>query len=75
MQQIDEIGAGFTRGYDDVLGGVRLQPDKYLGKGKWRGRSPNNKLVFFPHPDDLTGRLVNVRITATGPWALKGEAV
>lgn len=44
-------------------------------KGKWRGRSPNNKLVFFPHPDDLTGRLVNVRITATGPWALKGEAV
>jgi tRNA-2-methylthio-N6-dimethylallyladenosine synthase len=44
-------------------------------KGKWRGRSPNNKLVFFPHPDDLTGRLVNVRITETSPWALKGEAV
>ncbi|NWF79447.1 MAG: tRNA (N6-isopentenyl adenosine(37)-C2)-methylthiotransferase MiaB [Chloroflexi bacterium] len=44
-------------------------------KGKWRGRSPNNKLVFFAHPDDLTGRLVPVRITRTGPWALQGEAV
>ncbi|GAB4435221.1 MAG: tRNA (N6-isopentenyl adenosine(37)-C2)-methylthiotransferase MiaB [Chloroflexi bacterium OHK40] len=41
-------------------------------KGKWRGRSPNNKLVFFPHPDDLTGRLVTVQITQTSPWALQG---
>jgi len=44
-------------------------------KGKWRGRSPNNKLVFFSHPADLTGRLVPVRITRTSPWALQGEAV
>lgn len=43
-------------------------------KGKWRGRSPNNKLVFFSHPEDLTGRLVPVRVTRTGPWALQGEA-
>jgi tRNA-2-methylthio-N6-dimethylallyladenosine synthase len=44
-------------------------------KGKWRGRSPNNKLVFFPHPDDLTGRLVSVKVTQTSPWALQGEAI
>ncbi|NTU80924.1 MAG: tRNA (N6-isopentenyl adenosine(37)-C2)-methylthiotransferase MiaB [Chloroflexales bacterium] len=44
-------------------------------KGKWRGRSPNNKLVFFAHPDDLTGRLVPVRITQTSPWALQGQAL
>jgi tRNA-2-methylthio-N6-dimethylallyladenosine synthase len=44
-------------------------------KGKWRGRSPNNKLVFFAHPDDLTGQLVNVAITQTSPWALQGVAV
>jgi len=43
-------------------------------KGKWRGRSPNNKLVFFSHPEDLTGRLVPVCVTRTGPWALQGEA-
>jgi tRNA-2-methylthio-N6-dimethylallyladenosine synthase len=44
-------------------------------KGRWRGRSPNNKLVFFTHPDDLTGQIVPVQITQTGPWALQGEAV
>jgi tRNA-2-methylthio-N6-dimethylallyladenosine synthase len=42
-------------------------------KGKWRGRSPNNKLVFFAHPDDLTGRLVRVHVTQTSPWALQGQ--
>jgi tRNA-2-methylthio-N6-dimethylallyladenosine synthase len=44
-------------------------------KGKWRGRSPNNKLVFFAHPDDLTGRTVPVQITQTSPWALQGRPV
>lgn len=44
-------------------------------KGKWRGRSPNNKLVFFPHPDNLTGQTVPVRITQTSPWSLQGEAL
>lgn len=43
-------------------------------KGKWRGRSPNNKLVFFAHPDNLTGKLVPVTITQTSPWALQGSA-
>jgi tRNA-2-methylthio-N6-dimethylallyladenosine synthase len=41
-------------------------------KGKWRGRSPNNKLVFFAHPANLTGKLVPVTITQTSPWALQG---
>lgn len=41
-------------------------------KGKWRGRSPGNRLVFFSHPDDMTGQLVNVTITQTSPWALQG---
>lgn len=44
-------------------------------KGRWRGRSPNNKLVFFAHPDDLTGQIVSVAIKQTGPWALQGNFV
>ncbi|MFV9503400.1 MAG: tRNA (N6-isopentenyl adenosine(37)-C2)-methylthiotransferase MiaB [Oscillochloridaceae bacterium umkhey_bin13] len=44
-------------------------------KGKWRGRNPNNKLVFFAHPDDLTGQTVAVQITQTSPWALQGQRV
>ncbi|MEI7645012.1 MAG: MiaB/RimO family radical SAM methylthiotransferase [Chloroflexales bacterium] len=41
-------------------------------RGKWRGRSPGNRLVFFAHPDDWAGRLAHVRITQTSPWALQG---
>lgn len=35
--QVDEIKAGFTKAYDDVLDGVKLWPEKYMGKGKWKG--------------------------------------
>jgi tRNA-2-methylthio-N6-dimethylallyladenosine synthase len=42
-------------------------------RGKWRGRTPGNKLVFFSHPQDWTGRLARVRITHTGPWSLQGD--
>lgn len=41
-------------------------------KGKWRGRTPGNKLVFFSDPHDWTGQLARVRITHTGPWSLQG---
>lgn len=44
-------------------------------RGKWRGRNPGNKLVFFAHPDDWTGRIAHVQITQTSPWALQGRIV
>jgi tRNA-2-methylthio-N6-dimethylallyladenosine synthase len=42
-------------------------------RGKWRGRSPGNKLVFFAHPDEWAGRLARVYITQTSPWSLQGS--
>jgi len=43
-------------------------------KGRWRGRTRTNKLVFFDTGDrDWTGKLVWVRITRTGPWSMQGE--
>ncbi len=42
-------------------------------KGKWRGRTPGNKLVFFRDSADWIGRLARIRVTATGPWSLQGE--
>jgi tRNA-2-methylthio-N6-dimethylallyladenosine synthase len=43
-------------------------------KGKWRGRTRTNKLVFFDRNDrDWTGQLVQVRITHTGPWSMQGD--
>ncbi|MGB5058659.1 MAG: MiaB/RimO family radical SAM methylthiotransferase, partial [Candidatus Promineifilaceae bacterium] len=44
-------------------------------KGRWRGRTPQSKLVFFDDPRDLKGQLVRVQIQHTGPWSLSGVAV
>jgi tRNA-2-methylthio-N6-dimethylallyladenosine synthase len=41
-------------------------------RGKWRGRTGTNKLVFFEHPANWTGELARVQITHTGPWSLQG---
>ncbi|NJP05182.1 MAG: tRNA (N6-isopentenyl adenosine(37)-C2)-methylthiotransferase MiaB [Chloroflexaceae bacterium] len=41
-------------------------------RGKWRGRTGGNKLVFFTYPIDQTGRVVPVRISHTSPWSLQG---
>jgi len=42
-------------------------------KGKWRGRTPHNKLVFFESDQDMRGQLVDVEITWTGPWSMQGR--
>jgi tRNA-2-methylthio-N6-dimethylallyladenosine synthase len=42
-------------------------------KGRWRGRTPHNKLVFFDDPANRRGQLVNVEITHAGPWSMSGR--
>jgi len=43
-------------------------------KGRWRGRTRTNKLVFFDvDEEDWTGQLIQVRITRTGPWSMQGK--
>ncbi len=42
-------------------------------KGRWRGRTPHNKLVFFDDARDLRGQLVPVHVTHTGPWSMSGR--
>jgi tRNA-2-methylthio-N6-dimethylallyladenosine synthase len=53
----------------------QLQPVLFEGnsKGRWRGRTPTNRLVFVEDPIDLTGQIRNVRITWAGPWSMVGE--
>jgi tRNA-2-methylthio-N6-dimethylallyladenosine synthase len=43
-------------------------------RGRWTGRTRGNTLVHFDDDRDLTGKLVDVRITRTSPWFLMGEA-
>ncbi|MCC7361749.1 MAG: tRNA (N6-isopentenyl adenosine(37)-C2)-methylthiotransferase MiaB [Anaerolineales bacterium] len=42
-------------------------------KGKWKGRTRTNKLVFFNAPGDWVGRLARVTVTQTSPWSLQGH--
>ena len=44
-------------------------------RGRWKGRTVTNKLVFFEDPADRRGQLVPVRITWAGPWSLRGECM
>lgn len=47
-------------------------------KGKWRGRTRQNKLVFVSADDragNLGGRLTEAQITWTGPWSMQGRLV
>ena len=44
-------------------------------KGKWRGRTRQNKLVFVESSEPLLGRLIEAQITWTGPWSMQGRLV
>jgi tRNA-2-methylthio-N6-dimethylallyladenosine synthase len=43
--------------------------------GRWRGRTPQGKLVFFDDAIERKGQLLEVRITHTGPWSMSGVLV
>jgi tRNA-2-methylthio-N6-dimethylallyladenosine synthase len=42
-------------------------------KNRWRGRTPNNKLVFVESDQDLLGKVQLIKITWTGPWSMQGS--
>jgi len=48
-----------------------LVEDQY--KGKWRGRTPQNKIVFFESEQDWRGKLTNVEILHTSSWSMQGR--
>jgi len=43
-------------------------------KGRWRGRTEGNKLVFFEDERNLRGQLIDVHIEWAGPWSMRGTA-
>ena len=42
-------------------------------KGRWRGRTPTNKLVFVESDQDLRGKVLPVTVTWTGPWSMQAK--
>jgi tRNA-2-methylthio-N6-dimethylallyladenosine synthase len=54
---------------------VEVLVEELHKKGRWRGRTRTNKLVFFADDADWRGKLANVRITWAGPWSMIGDVV
>jgi tRNA-2-methylthio-N6-dimethylallyladenosine synthase len=44
-------------------------------KGRWRGRTPNYKLVFVDAERNLRGKTLPVRISWAGPWSMQGRLI
>jgi len=42
-------------------------------KGRWKGRTPTNKLVFVESDEDLRGKIETVTVTWTGPWSMQAS--
>jgi tRNA-2-methylthio-N6-dimethylallyladenosine synthase len=66
---------------EKIVGEINRQ---YLGKkvdvlfeakvrGRWRGRTPTNKLVFVEAGQDLRGKVIPVAVTWTGPWSMQAR--
>jgi len=42
-------------------------------RGRWKGRTPTNKLVFVESQENLLGCILPVQITWTGPWSMQAR--
>jgi tRNA-2-methylthio-N6-dimethylallyladenosine synthase len=71
------------RALEELQAGIAAQINaRYLGqrvevlveekqRGKWKGRTRTNKLVFFESGRDWRGKLASVRIDWAGPWSMQ----
>lgn len=73
---IDELQAGIVARINAKFLGQTVEvlvEDKH--KNRWKGRTRNNKLVFFEDDArDWKGKLAQVKIGWTGPWSMIGSA-
>ena len=63
---VDEIHARYLDQTVEVLFEEKV-------RGRWKGRTPTNKLVFVETETDLRGQVVPVHITRTGPWSMQAH--
>jgi tRNA-2-methylthio-N6-dimethylallyladenosine synthase len=61
-----EINAGYLGNQVEVLFEEKV-------RGRWKGRTTTNKLVFLHSERDLQGQVLPVIITWTGPWSMQAR--
>jgi tRNA-2-methylthio-N6-dimethylallyladenosine synthase len=76
LNQVEEMQAKIA---SDINSGLKGKTMEVLIEGKrsdkWYGRTRSNKLVFFKSTDNCLGRLLDVTIVKTSPWALQACSV
>ena len=74
LDKIEALQAGIANKINSQLQGklveVLVEGKK---KGKWFGRTRNDKLVFFEDAGDWLGKLARIQIEKTSPWSLGGQ--
>jgi tRNA-2-methylthio-N6-dimethylallyladenosine synthase len=74
---LDELqGRVLTRVNEKFMGQTLQVLVEDKSKDRWKGRTRNNKLVFFNDDTrDWKGKLASVKINWTGPWSMIGDVI
>jgi tRNA-2-methylthio-N6-dimethylallyladenosine synthase len=76
LHRVEELQAQISLELNqELLGRVEEVLVEDQDKGKWKGRTRTNKLVFFEDPRHWLGRLAQIRIDRASPWSLQGTVL
>ena len=82
LQRLQKVIAENTRRYSDAMVGsvqrVLVEGPSKRDTHEMQGRSENNRVVNFdggPNGARLTGQFIDINITASNPYSLRGEPV
>jgi tRNA-2-methylthio-N6-dimethylallyladenosine synthase len=82
LQRLQKVIADNTRRYSDAMVGsvqrVLVEGPSKRDTHEMQGRSENNRVVNFdggPNGARLTGQFIDINITASNPYSLRGELV
>lgn len=70
-----EIQSRANKRYFGQIVEVLVEQADLKRPNRWRGRTPEDRLVFIDSETPLKGQRVSIRITWTGPFTLLGEPV
>jgi tRNA-2-methylthio-N6-dimethylallyladenosine synthase len=71
LEELQERIAGQIN--EDYLGQTVSILFEDFVRGRWKGRTETNKLVFVESDRHLQGSVLPVTITWTGPWSMQGR--
>jgi tRNA-2-methylthio-N6-dimethylallyladenosine synthase len=69
----NELTASSNRKFESRSVEILVTERGGRGSDQWQGRTRENKIVIVESKEDLLGAMVDVNITGTGTWSLRGE--